>query len=399
MSRSARRTFFFPLKSLHFVSANQLSLLQNGAMYFPALEAAIGAAQQEIFLETYIFKNDVIGIRIAAALKDAAARGVKVRLLVDAFGSNSTPARFFAELQSAGVALHLYRPKRGWLHLKRHRLRRLHRKLACIDARTAFVGGINIQDDLDVPGVTQPRFDHAVQIQGPLVLAVREQMARLWNLLEWAGQPSRPQVLAPPAVPDSAGRQRAALVIRDNLFHRRDIERIYLSAIGHAREEIIIANAYFLPGRRLRRALTEAARRGVSVTLLLQGMVDHPLQHHASHALYGQLLNAGIAIYQYQVANLHAKAAVIDGHWATVGSSNLEPFSLILSREANVVVEDRVFAGELRASLQTAMAKQSIRTELKFWAGRTLLQRTRDWLAYGVVRLLAAWASPRDKLY
>jgi cardiolipin synthase len=398
MSRSSRRTFF-PLKPLHFVSANQLNLLQNGAMFFPALEAAIREAQQEIFLETYIFKNDVVGIRIASALEDSARNGVKVRLMVDAFGSSETPARFFKGMQAAGVAIHLYRPKRGWLHLKRHRLRRLHRKLACIDGTLAFVGGINIQDDLDVPGVTQPRFDHTVQIQGPLVLAVRVQMARLWNLLEWAGQQSRPQVLAPPVVPVPAGRQRAALVIRDNLFHRRDIERLYLSAIGHAREEIVIANAYFLPGRRLRRALTEAARRGVSVTLLLQGRMEHFLQHHASHALYGQLLGAGVAIYEYQVANLHAKAAVIDEHWATVGSSNLEPFSLILSREANVVVEDKVFAGALRASLQAAIANQSLKTEPKYWAGRTLLQKMRDWLAYGVVRLLAAWASPRDKLY
>jgi cardiolipin synthase len=398
MSRSSRRAFF-SLKSPHFVSGNQLSLLQNGAMFFPALEAAILGAQMEIFLETYIFRNDAIGTRIAAALAGAAARGVTVRLMVDAFGSNATPAAFFKGLEAAGIALHFYRPKRGWLHLKRHRLRRLHRKLVCIDGTVAFVGGINIQDDMDVPGVTQPRFDHTVQILGPLVLKVREQMARLWNLLEWAKEQIRPQELAPPAVPVPIGRQRAALVIRDNLFHRRDIERLYLSAIGHAREEIIIANAYFLPGRRLRRALTEATRRGVKVNLLLQGLVDHPLQHHASHALYGQLLAAGVAIYQYQVANLHTKAAVIDGHWATVGSSNLEPFSLILSREANVVVEDKIFTGELRDSLQSAIANQSIKTELKFWAGRNLLQRMRDWLAYGVVRLLAAWASPRDRLY
>ncbi len=398
MSRTSPPAFF-PLKPLHFVSANQLSLLQNGGMFFPALETAIRQAQQEIFLETYIFKNDVVGESIASALEDAAGRGVKVRLLVDAFGSNATPADFFRGMQAAGVALHLYRPKRGWLHLKRHRLRRLHRKLACIDGTVAFAGGINIQDDLDVPGITQPRFDHTVQIQGPLVLEVRKQMARLWNMLEWATEQSRPQELALPVVPVPFGRQRAALVIRDNLFHRRDIERIYLSAIGHAREEIIIANAYFLPGRRLRRALTEAARRGVAVTLLLQGRMEYFLEHHASHALYGQLLGAGVAIYQYQVANLHAKAAVIDGHWATVGSSNLDPFSLILSREANIVVEDKVFAGELRASLQSAMTHQSVKTELRFWAGRTLVQRTRDWLAYGVVRLLAAWASPRDRLY
>ena len=398
MSRRSRPGFF-PHRSVRFVSGNRLSLLQNGAMYFPALEAAIDGAQQEIFLETYIFNEDVIGKRIAAALERAAARGVSVRLLADAFGSSATPARFFVKLESAGVAIHFYRPRRGLLHLKRNRLRRLHRKLVCMDGVIAFAGGINIQDDLNVWGITQPRFDYAVQLQGPLVAQVREAMADLWKLLEWIKQHGRPDELPAPPVPQEAGKQRAALVVRDNFIHRRHIERIYLSAIGHARHEIIIANAYFIPGRRIRRALIEASHRGVKVILLLQGRVDHWLQHFATLALYGQLLKEGIAIYEYQVANIHAKAAVMDEHWATVGSSNLDPFSLVLSREANIVVEDAAFTRELRSSLIAAMTEQSRKVEPAIWNRRSSLQKIRDWLAYGIVRALAAMASPRDRLY
>ncbi|MGA7181546.1 MAG: cardiolipin synthase ClsB [Thiobacillaceae bacterium] len=398
MSKRSRKGLFSH-RSIRFLPGNQLRLLQNGDMFFPALESAIHGAQQEIFMEMYIFLDDVIGNRIGAALHAAAGRGVKVRLMVDAFGSNETPMNFFSKLEETGVSIHIYRPKRGLMHLKRHRLRRLHRKLACIDGTTAFAGGINIQDDLDVPGITQPRFDYAVQIHGPLVDVVREQMASLWRLLEWTRQQSRPEKLLPSIVPVPAGDQRAALVIRDNLFHRRDIERAYLSAIGQARHEIILANAYFIPGRRIRRALIEAARRGVVVILLLQGRVDYWLQHFATLALYGQLLNEGISIYEYQVANIHAKAAVIDSHWATVGSSNLDPFSLVLAREANVVVEDKAFAVELRDSLYRAMEKQSGKVDPKSWERRTSLQKIRDWTAYGIVRILAAIASPRDRIY
>jgi len=398
MSKRARQSFF-PQRSIHFVAGNQLGLLQNGAMFFPALEEAINAAQQEIFLETYIFRNDRVGEGIAAALIAAARRGVGVRLMIDAFGSSATPANFFSRMEAVGVAIHFYRPKQGLLHIKRNRLRRLHRKLACVDGMTAFTGGINIQDDLDVPGITQPRFDYAVQINGLLVAEIREQMASLWHLLEWARKQSRPEKPLMSVAPVQAGRQRAALVIRDNLFHRRDIERAYLSAIGHARHEIIIANAYFVPGRRIRRALIEASRRGVNVVLLLQGRIDHWLQHFATLALYGQLLEEEVSIYEYQVANIHAKAAVVDGHWATVGSSNLDPFSLILAREANVVVEDKSFATELRASLNRAMTEQSRKVEAASWGRRTLLQKLRDWLAYGAVRGLAAVASPRDRIY
>jgi cardiolipin synthase len=189
-----------------------------------------------------------------------------------------------------------------------------------------------------------------------------------------------------------AGDIAAALVVRDNFRHRDDIEDAYLGAIRSASEEILLANAYFLPGRRFRRALTDAARRGVRVVLLLQGRADHPLQHYASLALYGTLLDAGVEIYEYHRSMLHAKVAVIDYRWTTIGSSNIDPFSLLLAREANVVIEDRRFAADLRLSLHRAMEEGAIAVPPLRWRQQPLGRRVRIWLAYALVRLMMGLA-------
>jgi cardiolipin synthase len=181
---------------------------------------------------------------------------------------------------------------------------------------------------------------------------------------------------------------RSAFLVRDNIRHRRDIEDAYLGAIEQAQFEIILANAYFLPGLNFRHALVDAAGRGVRVVLLLQGKMDHPLLHYASHALYGSFLAAGIEIYQYHKSLLHAKVAVIDGHWATVGSSNLDPFSLLLALEANVVVEDEGFAKELKFSLEQAMETGAQRISENSWRTQSTGQRLASWLSYGVVRFM-----------
>jgi len=157
------------------------------------------------------------------------------------------------------------------------------------------------------------------------------------------------------------------MVLRDNLRHRHDIEGAYLQAIAGAQREIIIANAYFLPGRDFRLALIQAVQRGVRVMLLLQGKVEYRVQHYATHALYDQLLAADVEIYEYQPSYLHSKVAVVDGQWATVGSSNIDPFSLLLALEANLAVQDAGFAGELRASLLSAITNDAIRAGDWIW--------------------------------
>ena len=188
---------------------------------------------------------------------------------------------------------------------------------------------------------------------------------------------------------------RAELLVRDNLLNRNAIERAYRKAIGQARQEILIANAYFFPGGRLRRALIKAARRGVKVTLLLQGKYEFFIQYHAARPVYGALLKAGVEIHEYDASFLHAKVAVIDGHWATVGSSNLDPLSLLLAREANVVLVDRAFAEVLRERLLAAIAGHGRRVEADEYNGRPWRQRMLDLVAYALMRLALLLAGRR----
>jgi len=377
-----------------FLNGNRLGLLRSGVEYFPALEAAIGAARSEIFLETYIYSGDGTGERITQALCEAAWRGVAVHVMVDGFGARDMPDVLVEELKSAGARLLVFRPEIFPFPWRRERLRRLHRKLSVADDRVAFVGGINIIDDADTPGQRPPRYDYAVKIEGPLVGEVREEAVRLWNRIALARLERRWRVAhhAPRLPP--RGSQRAAFVVRDNLRHRRDIEDAYLEAIGTAKQEIIIASAYFFPGIRFRRALVSAASHGVRVVLLLQGRVEYVLLHYASRALYGTLLEAGVEIYEYHRSFLHAKVAVVDGHWATVGSSNIDPFSLLLAREANVVAEDRRFAAELRASLRAAIERGARVVGKTRWFRQPLWRRLPIWLGYALARLTVGVFGP-----
>jgi len=370
-----------------FLGGNKLKLLTNGGAYFPALRHAIDAAQSEIYLETYIFADDSTGRDIAAALVRAAGRGVSVHVLVDGFGSKGLFEQTRRLLHAADVEVLIFGPKTSPLTLRRNRLRRLHRKLVVVDAHVAFLGGINIIDDMHTPGHTPPRYDYTVRIEGPLVASVLEQTERLWRRVAWASL-KRSAQRHKPVDAAARGEQHAALVVRDNFRHRSDIEDAYLEAIRGAHKEVIIANAYFFPGARFRQALRAAARRGVRVVLLLQGRVEYVLLYYASRALYGSLLDAGVEIYEYHKSFLHAKVAVIDRRWATVGSSNIDPFSLMLAREANVIVDDLHFSQELRRSLLDHMKSGGRVVAKSAWHHQPLWRRILIWSAYGFTRLL-----------
>lgn len=371
------------------IGGNRIILLENGTAYFPALIKAIDAARYEIHLETYIFEPDATGLAVAEALMRAATRGVRAYLLLDGFGCRTFPQELAARLEAAGVGLLFYRPEVARFRLRRHRLRRLHRKLAVIDARIAFIGGINVIDDASGAGPLAQRFDYAVQVEGPLLAEIYPAVRRLWLLVRWSRLGRRPRPSPPlPVVTKPVGQLRAEFLQRDNLRHRRDIEEAYLTAIARARTEILIANAYFIPGRRFRQALVDAAQRGVRVTLVLQGRTDHPIYQLTARALYRHFLQNGIEIYEYHGSELHAKAAVIDGQWATVGSSNIDPFSLFLAREANVAVHDVGFAAELRASLRAAMARGAHLIHYQGWRRIPWHVRFASWLFYGLARLL-----------
>ena len=379
---------------VHQLAENQLMLLQNGAAFFPQLCADINAAQKSIYLETYIFAADETGRMVADALQRAAARGVMVRVLLDGYGSADLPQHSLDELRAAKVEVQWFRREISPFTLSRsrmRRLRRLHRKLAVMDGEVAFVGGFNIINDASgQDAFNPPRLDYAVRVQGAVAGEIYAVTRRLWSVVSWANFHKRSKEIER-LMPDRVGHAASpsiALLLRDNLRHRRDIERAYLRAITGAIHEVVIANAYFLPGRVFRRALKHAAQRGVRVVLLLQGRVEYRLQHYATHALYDQLLAAGVEIYEYQPSYLHAKVAVVDGRWATVGSSNIDPFSLLLAREANLVVKDAGFAGVLRASLLATIAEDTVRIGDGYDVPRTWMSRVVARISYGMVRLL-----------
>jgi cardiolipin synthase A/B len=266
-------------------AGNRITLLRNGAEYFPAVLAAIRQASREIYLQSYIFEADAIGLAVADALKQAAKRGVMVKVLLDGFGSKSLPKSFVRELESCGVEVMFYRPKISPWTLKKNRLRRLHRKIIVVDNRIGFLGGINIIDDYNVPDEAPPRIDYAVKLEGPLVQALCKLSKTLWRKLSWLHFRQAMLQLDCEASPALNGGIPAALVIRDNVLHRRDIETAYLAAIHQATTHILIANAYFLPNKSFRDALIKASQRGVKVTLLLQGRVEY-FYMIATRALY-----------------------------------------------------------------------------------------------------------------
>ena len=348
------------MRSVKFTANNIVSLLYCGAEFFPALEAAIDAAIDEIYFETYIFAADDTGKRIEAALHRAAARGVFVNVIIDWLGTGHEQSlRLQRDFSAAGVQFRRYNP---WF---RRGLSRLHRKLCVVDRHTGFVAGLNINEDLrddEDPRIIlpAPRWDFAVAVYGPLVAEIHREMEAQWlsmgrlqmNLrarLERlkAYRHPLPDVTVTPAM--------AALVVRDNLRNRRTIERTYLQALGRARRDAWLANPYFAPGRRMRVALAAAAARGVRVTLLL-GVGQFPLQDAVARAYYPMLLQNGVRIVEYRRTQLHGKVAVVDDQWATVGSSNYDGFSLFLNQEANVVVRDGAFATALRRHIETGVA-------------------------------------------
>ncbi len=365
-------------------SANTLTLLHSGKDYFPALLLAIAAAKRSIALHTYIFADDVTGHAVRDALIAASLRGVMVSVVVDGFGSGRYGHSLAEQLRSQGVRASVYRPWYGsWLGARFKLLHRLHRKCCVIDehdpAGLAFVGGINILDDFNhAPHQRMglgPRFDFAVRVQGRWVHHIAQTLSTRTAAAGFASTAKAAQLF----------KQGMTLVLRDNVRHRNAIQTWYLKHLASAQHEVWIANAYFVPGRKMRQAILRARARGVAVNLLLQGRQEYFLQHHATQALYGQLLQAGVAIYEYQASFLHAKVAVFDEQYATVGSSNIDPFSLLLAHEANLWINGADFARQLKNALIAASQDDS--TLCTQQQKKPIWQRVLDWLAYGLLRL------------
>ena len=392
-----------------FVGGNRVQLLQGGDELFPRMVQAIDAAQREFWLATYIFHDDSAAVNVAEALMRAAARGVAVQVVIDGFGSLATLPDVRRRFAGSGVQLEVFRSLDRWYAwLQPGQLRRLHQKLCVCDETVAFVGGINLLDDrhdIHQGWSDAPRLDYAVAVEGPLAAAVHATAramwvrAHLWHgwrdgvravtsspqpvkqaltlVREWRGVAPTPDAVA------AAQPMLAAFLVRDNVRQRRTIERSYVEAIRRARVRVDLAVPYFDPGRAVRRALLGAGRRGGRVRLLMQGKVDYRIAALAARALYDELRDHGVRIYEYTPAYLHAKVAVIDNDWATVGSSNIDPLSLLLNLEANVVVRDADFSAALAARLESVFA---VSTEVTGAPQRTGWRR---WLHSGMVATLA----------
>lgn len=332
------------MSKARWTSGNRVTLLENGEDFFPRVFEAIGQSRREVIIETFILFEDKVGRRLHAALLAAARRGVRVDLMVDGFGSHDLSPGFIGALTSVGVRVRVFDPGKRILGWRINVLRRMHRKIVVVDGKLAFVGGINYSDDHELDFGDKAKQDYAVELEGPIVTEIHRLVLRAIAVGDrgrrWFGQRVE---LAPEAGNAPAGTAEVLLVTRDNRHHTDDIERHYLAAIRVARQRIVIANAYFFPGYRLIRELRRAARRGVDVLLILQGEPDMPIVKKAAGMLYHHLLDAGVRIYEYCERPLHGKVALMDDVWSTVGSSNLDPLSLSLNLEANVIVRDRAF--------------------------------------------------------
>lgn len=368
------------LGSGHWIPGNRIELLENGEEFFPRVFEAIRQARREAIVETFILFEDKVGLQLHAAMREAAQRGVKVDLMIDGFGSPDLSREFIEGLTSAGVKVRVFDPGRRFMGQRLNVFRRMHRKIVVIDGERAFVGGINYSADHLLDYGPMAKQDYAVELEGPIVGEIHQFVLRAIALGgKGAGWFRRRLRQLPDARhAHSAGTADAMFVTRDNRRHTNDIERQYRAAIRAARERIVIANAYFFPGYRLIKELRRAARRGVDVRLILQGEPDMPIVKTAASMLYHHLLHAGVRIYEYCDRPLHGKIALMDDRWSTVGSSNLDPLSLSLNLEANVIVRDTAFNDVLWQRMDALMrqsCKQVLAADLASeWSGWRLVR-------------------------
>lgn len=376
----------------HFIEGNQLRLLRNGSAAYPEMLQAIAAAEEQILLEMYWFGSDTIGRKFAAALGAAAQRGVEVAIIFDAVGSVGASDEMFEQLLRMGAQVIEYNPIAPWK--QRFRLskltRRDHRKILVVDGRIGFTGGINIADywlPLDEGGAGWR--DDMVRIDGPAVAGLSDCFSRVWRRLR--GRELRvPEALREPPAPSSRARLRMPAVrVLGQRFLRtqREISRAYLHYLRRAQQRIFIANSYFVPDGRVLRALSRAARRGVDVRIIVPGQSDVDIVRHASRAVWGRLLRAGVRIFEWEESVLHAKTAVVDSLWSTIGTFNFDYMSLRMNLEVNVSVIDARFAERLESSFlkDFEQCREVLPVDFRF---RPLGQRLLEYLAYRLRKIL-----------
>jgi cardiolipin synthase A/B len=382
-----------------WIAGNDIQLLENGEEFFPRVFACIANATQEVILETFILFEDKVGLQLHHALVAAARRGVQIDVTIDGFGSPDLSNNFIGSLVEAGVRIHVFDPGKRLLGWRMNVLRRMHRKIVVVDGTVAFVGGINYSADHLADYGPEAKQDYAAEIRGPLVAEIHRfthaalaQGQRYQRTLRYWWRNRRRLRTTPDKLPQ-VGSATAMLVVRDNGDHQSDIERHYRIAIRAARKRVIIANAYFFPGYRFIKQLRDAARRGVDVRLILQGEPDMAIVKTAASMLYHHLLRSGVRIFEYCDRPLHGKVALVDDEWATIGSSNLDPLSLALNLEANVIIRDRAFNQHLFERLELLIRQSCKSVQAEQLAPMRGWKLVSSYLVYHLTRFYPAWAT------
>lgn len=337
---------------INWRDGNKVNLLINGEAFYPRLFECIKNAKKEIIVETFIIYEDKVGHQLQQALINAASNNVQVDFTVDDYGTWDLSTGFVKAMTDSGIKLHIFDPQPQLLGVRLNLFRRLHRKIVVIDREVAFIGGINYSADHLLDFGKKAKQDYAVELRGPIVADLHHTAKLL--LLRDSSKTELNSYLRNEntPVPNPAGTAQALLAERDNYAHKKDIEQQYLLAIRLAKKRIVIANAYFFPRYYFLLSLRNAARRGVDITLIMQGRSDMPWVSALSRLLYKYLLRAGIKIYEYKPRSFHGKIAIIDDNWVTVGSSNLDPLSFSLNLEANVVILDHPLNQHISHHLQ-----------------------------------------------
>lgn len=369
------------ITGMPLVDGNRVDIYQNGDEFYPAMLEAIEAAQHSVTMEQYIFWDGLIGRRFAELLADKAGEGIEVKLLVDAVGSSSLGEPILSILEAGGCQLAWFRPIH-WYTLDRAN-HRTHRKSLIVDGCVAFTGGAGLGDHWLGSAASPAEWrDTQVRVTGPAVLALQTGFAQNW--LSTTGEIVSGSGFFPLAVPlgdKPAGAVQVQSILSSPSTGGTAAATMYLIAVQCARRHLHIANPYFIPDVRVIEMLADACRRGVTVRLMVAGQHnDTWWARQNSLRLYGRLLEAGVEIYEFQPTMLHQKTMVVDGVWATVGTTNFDNRSFALSEETNICFHDKALVADLNRVFEEDLAHCS-RVDLAAWRSRGIRQKTREWLA------------------
>lgn len=369
----------------HFIPGNEAQLIRGGSAYFEAVKKLIQEASTSIQFHTYIFAPDQTGEAVHRAMLEAAHRGVKVQVLLDDYGSQELRKHkiWLAEWKSAGIDYRFFGPffTGGKFNLGR----RLHHKVLIVDHRHALVGGQNIADRYnDLPG-QRAWLDFALQVSGPAAPHLAERIHVFWKK-----QPLHPtQLYELRSIFKPAGKVPVRIIQNDYLRGVRAISDAYFQAINEAQERVLIVGAYFLPGRKIRKSLQRAISNGAEVKVVLGHHSDVWLAQHASRYLYRWLLRNRIQLFEWTPTVLHGKIAVVDDHWSTVGSYNINYLSAYESIELNFEVWDKKTTSGVAETIQEIIENECdpINAET-FRQTRTIANQLKEWFAYRFFRFM-----------